>query len=356
MKKKIYRNLKATLIVGASCTILSGCIFPTKFLEGEKSIHVDYEKIQNALLCHVIEAWKIEYDYHNRRIASDGTNWFTQIQLVHTRSGSIGSGNTGISVDTTGNWRNVISTGVTPSVSNAYELTANTKTNIPLGVFTDDSIKKNPSLSKNLVVDTKNIADCNDNKYVNVSHLGIIKQFENYIKGFEPEQQDGSRRYTDLEFDETARLVASVGGEFAYNLVPQSALFTPSLGYTDQILIEVDVNRRELYPEIEDDTLEVEITNASLNVNGRIHISNAQELACRINYPLNAVGGKDREGFAKCINNGASAARPVRQSQTTRPIKPRVTRSKQPKGLVADTLREPNRKILEEAVQELDIR
>jgi len=359
MNGSVLKNLKLLLTMGVGCSILSGCVFPLKSNQEDKTIHVNYEKIQNAILCHVIDAWKIEYDYHDRPIATNGTNWYTTIQLIHTRTGSFGSANTASTTDTPGNWTNVISTRINPSLSNTYELTANTKSQIPASTFTKESIQANPQTSEGLQFTPKQEAICADNKYVNLGELGIVKQFENYIKGFEPEddKKRRGRRYTDLEFDETARLVASIDGSFTFALVPQTAIFPPSLGYTDQIAIEVDVNRRELYPpEEEEETSEVTVANSLLNVSGNINIVNAQELACRINFPFNSKNGADRAKFRECIGNTRVGITPTRQTSRTTPApsiprQPSLLQSTDP--FVADTSREPRRRALEEAVEDI---
>ncbi|MCB1385032.1 MAG: hypothetical protein KDJ80_03745 [Nitratireductor sp.] len=242
-----YSSMTACLIAGS---LVAGCAYPTRVNPEDKTIHIDYEKIQNSLICRLIEAWKIEREYHERRLnEGDGTNWLTEITITHTRTGAagLGSGMKATKVLTQHNWTRTIPATLTPSDSNSYEVKSNIKVNIPRGLF-ENYAKSRNNLDLKFKEDYKNL--CVNENYLDIRHLGIVSQFENFIKGFEKEHHGKDakpRRYTNLNYSGTAKLSASLDPSFKFSLVPYEFLLPLQAKYEDKIDVVVKVTREDLY-------------------------------------------------------------------------------------------------------------
>jgi hypothetical protein len=344
------RFIKWELVV--SCLLLSGCGYPLKVDKDKKTVHVNYEKIHNSVICHVIEAWKNERSYHHRRLDTDGTNWFTDLEIRHTRTGSAGISSKGDHTRVLGSWTRVFNVSLGPSVSNKYEMVSNTKFNVPGSVFTRKSLDGN--YPNEQMVLKEEVASVCDDKYVNISQLGIVPHFDRFVRGYDPEHNNDEQKYTNLIFESTGKLVASIGGSFLYKLVPYSALFPPEASYTDRIKIVIVITRKPLNPKKK--TIKPALVKISnLGSLRRVTIVNVAELACKIKYPE----ANQDEAFDKCMGK----EKPVRSTglrsiiktpeSKLRSTRPAVRRLPTKKAIIADTNRETKRRLFEQSVDEV---
>lgn len=243
-----------------------------------KNLSIDYEKIQNSILCHVIDAWKFEYGYHkrtlginpnppkpkrtlginsnppkpksdddknNKLLLQDAVGWNVKLNLVHERQGVASLGGTEAHTDKNANWAKVLNFGITPSTDLKYSFTSNPQLKIPQGVFTDEDLKTTKSNANDFKF-SKEFAGTCDAKYLDLSQMGINQHFKTFIKGFSPEENGEVQKYVNLNFDSVGKLVVSFEPTFTYELVPHKAVFLPKANYTDTVTIDLDITRVRL--------------------------------------------------------------------------------------------------------------
>jgi hypothetical protein len=198
------------------------------------------------------------------------------------------------------------------------------------------------------------VASVCDDKYVNISQLGIVPHFDRFVRGYDPEHNNDEQKYTNLIFESTGKLVASIGGSFLYKLVPYSALFPPEASYTDRIKIVIVITRKPLNPKKK--TIKPALVKISnLGSLRRVTIVNVAELACKIKYPE----ANQDEAFDKCMGK----EKPVRSTglrsiiktpeSKLRSTRPAVRRLPTKKAIIADTNRETKRRLFEQSVDEV---
>ena len=316
------------VLVSAMAMVLPGCVYPYKGVDSA-GVYINYEKIQDSVVCELLDAWKFEHDYHGRALRAlpeSGTTWLVTLKIQHNRAGKLGAVGTGSKTTTLHDWTKVIGVGVNPSLSGDYALIANSKIYIPQDYFTKASIDSHPLTSADLEMEFPGLCESD---YIDLSGMGIARNFENYVKGFSPESAnpDGKRRYSNFEFKSTGELVASLGGAFTYKLLPYAAILPPLASYTDKVYIEALVTR----------------LNFPLPTEKKMHTSaSVRELACHIKYPEspdNARACAEGKTSPSVLSSGGSVA-------------PGAIRSRTP-GLESDTFRELNRQRLEDAVESL---
>lgn len=354
-------NLKNSMykITSIFCLFLTGCGYPHLVERGGQFKAIDYERFRDAVTCRIIDAWKFEFDYHDRRLdAVDGTSWNVEISLTHTKNGKAGLASTGSNTQTPGNWSSVIKLGIGPSVDNTFQLVANSKLQIPKRTFTDESILK-AETGSDLVLAAPFNKTCHEtNSYVNLSQMGINKSFKQFIRGFSPEKNGETFKYTNLNFINVGQLKLSLDGVLTFSVAPDLVIFPPTASWSENITIEVNVDRAELNPKKKkpEATL-VKIENTSELT--KVSIANVAELACKFRHP----SASELPEFRTCLRGQVDEVPPAavrnasqkirkRDNSRLRPSNRRPVLSNQ-KGPVADTQREGTERLIREAIEDI---
>ncbi len=357
------------IFVAFLALLLSGCLHPLRVSDGNM-LYIDYDRIQNAIICHLIDAWKLEYDYHNRKLPDYATVWVVELTLKHSRSGSLGASASGKKNTIHHSWKKEINTGLNPSDTSTYELASNLDLTIPQDFFTEASMNAGAVTTDYLQLTDTQKTICEDDKYVNLDQMGILPHFNNYIKGYPRESGDEQLKYTNLTFENTGQLVASLGGNFTYALVPYTVVLPPLASYTDKIYLKALVTRLRLSdyrkkiarPKPARVTIDNNFITMAGSVTGNIYITNMRELACHLKDTDNIPAIK------KCIEaypkqTPPSSEMTIQQFGGRRATPPSITAqppsvlseptiSSQPKGPRANSDLERQRQLIDDIIED----
>lgn len=382
---KVLLNIVA---VGATSLVTSGCGYPLWINPQGNTLHINYEKILRSLECKIVDAYEIDYDYHKRRLPGSqppddtdfpgkGVQWSVKIDLNQIRHGDAALSATKTKTVAVSNWSKALTGVVNPSDSNDYTLVSNNKLSVPDNVYTQHAIRSNAEDSAELRLGRVSASECTNESYINLGQLGIVPQFENFIKSFKSESTAHTTKYTDLKFNSNSFISLSTNKNFTYTLAPIKKILIPSANYKDTITIDILVERskyvlKEFRKKPDPPNFIVANENpipvrGTLEVGGivgisggNVQIGNARELACHLHYVENIdkvkaclIAGTDADKKAfglrnteatKKSSNFAIKAKQIEQrisrERAIRPVRSREELITEPTGLKPDFGRE----------------